>query len=162
MADARIIDFHPRHADAFRELNLAWIRQLWEPEPSDYKALDRPQENIVDQGGYVALAELDGEIVGTCALLRLGDGRYELAKMTVAESARGFGLGERLCNAVIARARQLGASSVYLESNSALKPASRLYEKLGFRHVEGGCSSYERCNVQMELRLAAGETSDDP
>jgi ribosomal protein S18 acetylase RimI-like enzyme len=162
MREARIIDFEPRHADAFRELNLAWIRQLWEPEASDYQALDNPQESIIEHGGHIALAELDDEIVGTCALLNLGDARFELAKMTVAESARGLGLGEKLAQAVLTRARDLDARSVYLESNSALKPAIRLYEKLGFRHVEGGCSSYERCNVQMELRLAQEDSSADP
>ena len=161
MADPRIIDFHPRHADAFRELNLAWIRQLWEPEESDFKALDRPQENIIDAGGYIAVAELDGEIVGTCALIKLSEDRFELAKMTVAESARGTGLGQKLGEAVIERARSLGASSVYLESNSALTPAITMYEKLGFTHVEGGCSPYERCNVQMELLFDGGKPGND-
>ena len=162
MADGRIIDFEDRHADAFRDLNLAWIRQLWEPEASDYQALEHPQQNIIERGGHIALAELDGEIVGTCALLQLANDRYELAKMTIAEPARGLGLGEKLARAIIARARELGARSVYLESNSALTPAIRLYEKLGFKYVEGGCSSYARCDVRMELRLPSGESSDDP
>lgn len=159
MAEARIIDFAPQHADAFRALNLAWIRQHWEPEEADFKALDHPREYILEPGGYIAMAELDGEIVGTCALLKMGDGGYELAKMTVAESARGHGIGRRLIEAVVERARVLGGHRVFLESNSVLKTAIALYETMGFRYIEGVESPYTRCNLQMELVL--DDTGDD-
>lgn len=153
MAEAKIVDFAPQHADAFRELNLAWIRQHWEPEEADFKALDHPREYILDRGGYIAMAELDGEIVGTCALLKMADGGFELAKMTVAESARGHGIGRQLVEAAVNRSRELGAHRVFLESNSVLKSAIALYEAMGFRYIEGVDSPYTRCNVQMELVL---------
>lgn len=153
MGEVSIIDFAPRHAEAFRALNLAWIRQHWEPEPADFQALDHPREYILEPGGHITMAELDGEVVGTCALLKMADGGYELAKMTVAEHARGHGIGRRLIEAVIERARQLGGHRVFLESNSVLKTAITLYEDMGFRYIEGVDSPYTRCNVQMELVL---------
>lgn len=161
MAEARIIDFEHRHARAFKELNLAWIRQHWEPDEVDFRALELPRENIIDRGGHIVMAELNGEVVGACALLRIDDHRYELAKMTVAESARGLGLGRRLAEAIIARARTIGARCVSLETNSALTPAIQLYESLGFRHIDGACASRNRCNVQMELRLDGVDSGDD-
>jgi RimJ/RimL family protein N-acetyltransferase len=160
MAEARIVDFRPEHAQAFKALNLAWIQQHWTPDEVDLRVLERPQENILDRGGYIAMAELNGKLVGTCALLRIDDYRYELAKMTVAESARGEGLGRRLGEAVIARARALGAHSVFLESNSAFTAAIQLYENLGFRYLAGARCSRDQCNVQMELLLDAWESSD--
>ena len=57
------------------------------------------------------------------------------------------------CQAVIEKARSLGASKIFLESNTRLKPAINLYHKLGFKKVSGHASPYERSNIQMELVL---------
>ena len=97
----------------------------------------------------------EDEPVGTVALIPMGDGRYELAKMAVTDRAQGKGIGWALGRAVIDRARSLGATAVYLETNSILEPAVNLYRKLGFEDVAGGASPYCRCNVQMELPLAS-------
>ena len=54
----------------------------------------------------------------------------------------------------MAKARALGATRLYLESNTKLGSALSLYYKLGFRKtVAGTPSPYERCNIQMELLL---------
>ena len=153
MPETRIIDFEPRHSDDWKQLNLAWIRQYWEPEASDFKVLDHPIDNVIEPGGCILLAEREGEIIGTCALLKMDDGGFELAKMSVAEKAQGQGLGALLGEAAIERARALDATRVFLESNSVLTPAISLYEKLGFQHISGEESPYARCNVQMELRF---------
>lgn len=159
MSDITIIDFEPQHASAWRDLNLAWIRQHWEPESSDFKVLDHPMDNVINPGGHILLAQRDGTILGTVALLVMDDGGVELAKMSVAEEARGEGLGFLLGQAAIERARQVGAPRVYLESDSVLTPAITLYRKLGFVDVSDTESPYARCNVQMELRLRAEENN---
>lgn len=161
MTKLRIIDFEPQHANAWRELNLAWIRQHWEPEASDFKTLDHPLDNVIRPGGHILLADSGAEIVGTVALLKMSDGGYELAKMSVAEHARGQGLGDLLGRAAIERARQLGAERVYLESNTVLTPAIALYQKLGFVEISDTDSPYNRCNIQMELRLTSGDRAVD-
>lgn len=152
-AKINLVPYSTEYADAFRELNLAWIRAHWEPEPADYDALDHPRSYILDRGGHILLAVLDGEAVGTCALIKMDGTCYELAKMAVAESARRKGVGELLAKAMIEKARSLGAKRVYLESNTVLAPAINLYRKLGFTRVKGKPSPYARCNVQMELLL---------
>ena len=146
-----------RHRSAFRELNLAWIRKLWEPEASDYAVLDDPQSAVIDPGGYIAIAERDGVPIGTCALIPMEDGGVELAKMAVTDTAKGLGIGERLGRHVIEEARRRGATSVYLETNTALEPAIALYRKLGFEAVSGRPSPYARCNLQMRLELDAND-----
>ena len=144
-----------RHADAFRELNLAWIRRHWEPEASDHAVLDAPQRAIVEIGGYIAIAERDDVAIGTCALLPMAGGDYELAKMSVADGHKGLGVGERLGRHVIEEAARRGAGRVYLETNSVLEPAIALYRKLGFGPANAQPSPYDRCNVQLELRLGS-------
>ncbi|RSK24700.1 bifunctional helix-turn-helix transcriptional regulator/GNAT family N-acetyltransferase [Hymenobacter metallilatus] len=150
----RIREYEPQFQPEFRRLNIEWIQQYFRVEEPDLKALDHPEEYILAQGGQILLAEYNGQIVGACALLHMDAHTYELAKMAVSPEAQGLGIGFRLGEAAIARARALGATRLYLESNTKLVPAIQLYHKLGFRKtVAGHPSPYERCNIQMELLL---------
>lgn len=144
--------------DAFRALNLAWIEQFFAVEPRDRYELDDPEHHILDAGGHIFLAELGaahGEtaIVGACALMVDG-GTFKLAKMAVDPRARGTGIGRALAEAVIARARALGATKVELYSNTVLAPAISLYRSLGFVEVPLPHNDFRRANIRMELALA--------
>lgn len=149
----QIVDYVPAYQSAFRQLNEEWITKYFRMEESDYKALDHPQEYILDKGGHIYMALYKGEAVGACALIPMDDGGFELAKMAVSPRAQGLGIGYLIGQACIEKARALGAPRVYLESNTTLKPAIHLYKKLGFRKAAGPPSPYERCNIQMELPL---------
>jgi GNAT superfamily N-acetyltransferase len=124
-------------------------------EDADHKALDNPEGYILNNGGYILVALYNGQPAGVCALLKMNDPDYdfELAKMAVSPAMRGKNIGWLLGNAIIEKARSLGARSLYLESNTILKPAINLYHKLGFQKVAGHPTPYERCNIQMELKL---------
>jgi DNA-binding MarR family transcriptional regulator/N-acetylglutamate synthase-like GNAT family acetyltransferase len=148
-----IVDYTAAYQQAFRQLNEEWIRKYFRMEESDYKALDHPQEYILDKGGYIYIGLYKGEPVAACALIRMDDGGFELAKMAVSPKAQGLGIGYLIGKACIEKARNLGAPRVYLESNTTLKAAINLYHKLGFRKASGPLSPYERCNIQMELIL---------
>ena len=82
--------------------------------------------------------------------------------MAVEERVRGRGIGWRLGRALLDRAREIGATRVYLESNTILEPAINLYLKLGFRSIKGGVSCYDGCNFPMEVWLAGGGPTPDP
>jgi len=148
-----IVDFEPRYAKAFRDLNEEWITTWFKMEEEDHHALDHPKEHILDGGGHIFIALYKGEPMGTCAIIKMKDGGFELAKMGVSPKAKGKGIGWLLGRACIEKARELGATRVYLESNTRLKPAISLYHKLGFRKIAGPPSPYERCDIQMELIL---------
>ena len=149
----RVVDFRPEHAAAFRSLNLEWIRTHFVVEPADERQLEHPRVTIIDAGGHILVA-LDGtEVVGVCALVPHGEGCLELAKMAVAPRARGRGVGALLGRAAIAWAREHGADRLYLESNTKLAPAIRLYRRLGFVEVKGEPSPYARADIQMALTL---------
>ncbi len=151
--DMRIVEYEPVHQASFKRLNEEWITRWFTLEKADHQALDHPEEYILTPGGQILMALLDAEAVGTCALLRRDNDSFELAKMSVAEHARGRGLGLLLGRAAIDRARQLGARRLFLESNTRLEPAINLYRKLGFREIKEAASPYARCNIQMELIL---------
>jgi GNAT superfamily N-acetyltransferase len=148
-----ILDYQPEfHAD-FKRLNEEWIAKYFEMEAADYQSLNHPEEKILKPGGHILMARYQGAIVGSCALIKVSDETYELAKMSVTEKVQGQGIGWRLGQAAIQKARELGTSKLFLESNTKLEPAIKLYQKLGFQRVVGSPSPYARCNIQMELNL---------
>ncbi len=160
-ARTEIVDYTPEHHEAFRRLNYEWIERYFEVEEADRESLDDPDHHILDPGGAIVMAVHDGEVVGTCALIKMDGDRYELAKMAVSPEAQGKGIGWLLGQAVLDRARELGATTVYLESNTVLEPAIALYRKLGFKRVTGAPSPYARCNIQMEY-VVRGARSQKP
>lgn len=152
-SEVQIVDYEPAFAKAFHDLNEEWITTWFKMEEEDRHALDHPKEHILDGGGHIFIALYKGQAVGTCAIIKMKDGGFELAKMAVSPKAKGKGIGWLLGRACIEKARELGGTRVYLESNTRLKPAINLYHKLGFRKIAGPLSPYERCDIQMELAL---------
>ena len=150
-----IVPYSEIYRDAFRTLNEAWITKYFRMEEMDHLSLSNPKEYILDKGGYIAVALLDHQPVGVCALIPSKKDGYdfELAKMGVSEQAQGRGIGKLLALHIIEKAKGLGAKKLYLESNRVLKPALSLYEKLGFVEMVGSKSPYERSDIQMELCL---------
>ncbi|MGC4879149.1 GNAT family N-acetyltransferase [Micromonospora sp. DT43] len=143
-------------AEAFRTLNEEWISHFFTIEESDRKTLNDPFAAIVDPGGDVLIVRDGGEIIGCVALVRSSDEVFELSKMAVLPSARGKGLGRQLIEAAIERARQLGATTLFLGSNTRLANAVHLYETAGFQHVSPEqipLPPYARADVFMKMAL---------
>lgn len=148
-----IVDFLPDHAAAWARLNTAWLGEGgFAIEAKDRLAIDDPQGVFLDKGGRIFIAQRDGEAVGCCAMVPTDDG-VEVCKMTVTPAARGLGLARRLLETCEAAAREAGAARLYLETNSALKPAIALYESAGFVHLPPRPTPYVRADVFMEKRL---------
>lgn len=141
-------------AQAFHDINAAWIESMFTLEAKDREILLHPRKAILDGGGvilFVESAELG--VVGTCALMKVAPGVFEVTKMGVLESARGRRAGELLLEAVLARASAMDIDTLFLLTNAKCVPAIRLYEKLGFVHDAEIMSTYgaeyARCNVAM-------------
>ena len=156
-AHVSIIDFDPVHQHAFRALNYEvsyeWISRYFSSEAPDNQSLDYPQRRIIDTGGHILMAEHQGEIVGTCALVKEHDGVYELAKMAVARRAQRLGIGYALGQSILCKARQLGARQVEIFLDANMQPALSLYDKLGFRPAPMRPMSYYRGDTRLVLDL---------
>ncbi|MDV3348771.1 GNAT family N-acetyltransferase [Leptothoe sp. ISB3NOV94-8A] len=148
-----IIDYRPEFHDDFKQLNYTWIEYYFTVEESDRQYLEHPDQKILAPGGHIYMARYENKIVGTCSLVKIDDTRYELSKMAVAADMQGRGIGWSLGQAAIRKGHELGAKTLYIESNTTLKPAISLYQKLGFQKIVGPASPYERCNIQLELSL---------
>jgi GNAT superfamily N-acetyltransferase len=148
-----IVDWDARYADAFRDLNLAWIEEYFEVEEEDRRQLFSPQEAIIRPGGSIYIGLIDGRPVAACALQKQDEGVYELAKMAVDPGLRGQGLGRRLLSGVIGRAREMGIRKLTIVSNRRLAPALHLYRDAGFREVSLQHREYARVDIELELNL---------
>ena len=150
-----IVPYQSVYQAVFKQLNEVWISAHFTLEDADRRALEHPQSYILDKGGHILIALYENEPVGTCALIAMDSDRYdfELAKMAVAPHAQGKNIGWLLGQSAIDRAQAAGATHLYLESNTVLKPAINLYHKLGFQKISGYPTPYQRCNIQMELIL---------
>jgi putative acetyltransferase len=146
--------FQPGDEAAFRDINLEWIERFFAVEQKDRDVLNNPAKYILDPGGAILLA-VDGDApVGVVALVVMGEGSVELAKMGVRPEAQGRGAGRMLMAAAVAQAREMGMHRVYIETNSKLGPALKLYHDAGFRPLrETIPSPYARADVQLELFL---------
>jgi GNAT superfamily N-acetyltransferase len=139
---------------AFRDINLEWIERFFAVEAKDREVLGNPGKYILDPGGAILLACEGDEPVGVVSLIVIGEGEVELAKMGVRPSAQGKGAGRMLMGAAVAKAREMGMRRIYIETNSVLGAALKLYRDAGFQPLrEAVPSPYARADVQLELFL---------
>ena len=146
-----IVPYAPELREHFYRLNAQWLERYFRIEEVDRMVLSDPERYILQPGGAIFFARLGEEIVGTCALLCESPGVFELTKMGVDETFRGLGAGKRLLDACIAEFHRRDGQTLFLESNSRLKPALRMYEKTGFvlQPSARPGSHYERADVYM-------------
>jgi ribosomal protein S18 acetylase RimI-like enzyme len=154
MTGLRLVEYHDGLAQAFHDINAEWINAMFVMEQHDREVLEQPQHYIIDPGGVILFVEADGlGLVGACALMPVGGGAWELAKMGVLERARGRKAGEFLLDAVLDRAADMPVETLFLLTSKRCEAAIHLYEKLGFVHsaevMARYGASYARCDVAM-------------
>ena len=154
MSNVTIVSFDEEYSSIFYELNKLWIEESWLLEESDKFDLLNPKESIIDKGGEIFFALIDGNVIGTVAMIRSADRIYELAKMTVEINYRGNGVANKLMDQCLNYAINNNAQQIYLITNDTLLIARNLYDKYGFKEVKLDSDKYLRGNVKMVLNLA--------
>lgn len=146
-----IVPYEPALREHFYRLNAQWLERYFRIEDIDRAVMGDPERYILQPGGAIFFARLGEDVIGTCALLQESPGVFELTKMGVDETFRGLGAGKRLLGACIAEFYRRKAHTLFLESNSRLKSALRMYEKAGFvlQSSPRDGSHYERADVYM-------------
>ncbi len=105
-------------------------------------------------GSYYYVATIDQQVVGGCGIFptdNLPEGTCELVKLYLAKEARGTGLGKQLTEESMRWAKANGYTQVYLESMPELAKAVSIYEKVGFKSLDGplGNSGHCGCDIWM-------------
>ena len=94
----------------------------------------------------------DNKVLGTVGLKKINNDTVELKAFYLHKDLRGKGLGKRMLETVISKARELGYRSIVLDSVSKYKAAQRLYEKAGFVNTER-YNDNQYADVFMKLEL---------
>jgi ribosomal protein S18 acetylase RimI-like enzyme len=149
-----IVDYRPEHQPYFEKFNRAWIEAWFEMEPVDEWVLTNPDKAILETGGAILMALYNGEVAGTVGLRKVEEDTYEFTKMAVDEKFRRKGIAEAISYASFIKAKELGAKQVILYSNTKNAGAIKLYEKIGFRHLEVEPGVYKRANVKMVIAIS--------
>lgn len=91
----------------------------------------------VDKGNFW-VAEKEGTIIGTIALLDFGQNRLALRKMFVHKDYRGpkWGTARRLLTEAVEWSEEHLAEGIWLGTTSSFKAAHRFYEKNDFKEIE--------------------------
>ena len=98
------------------------------------------------------VVERDGKVLGGGGIAPLSGGEAdtcELRKMYFLPDARGIGAGAAMMTRCLAAARDAGFSQCYLETLTGMDAAQRLYERSGFRRIDGpmGATGHGDCNT---------------
>jgi GNAT superfamily N-acetyltransferase len=85
--------------------------------------------------GALLVARAGGALVGCVALRRVEEDVCEMKRLFVSPAARSAGLGRRLAQAIVARARDVGYERIRLDTGPWMEEAQTLYASLGFRDI---------------------------
>jgi putative acetyltransferase len=104
--------------------------------------------------GRLLLAQYDGALAGCVALHKLEPQICEMKRLYVRPQFRGKGLGRILAEAVIAQAREIGYTTIRLDTvEPVMKNAVAMYRILGFQEIAPYRSNPIEGALYMELHL---------
>lgn len=114
-------------------------------------------ENLEDKYGlpygrlYIAFYE--NQVAGCIALRKLNDTRCEMKRLYVKPEFRNRGIAKTLIERVIRDAKDIGYSSILLDTLPFLQTAIKMYKKLGFYEIECYNNSPMEKSIYLELDL---------
>jgi putative acetyltransferase len=126
---------------AINDPEVDWMHRAYAAPRSAYFVVER--DGVVEGGGGVA--PLEGGDADVC----------ELRKMYFLPSLRGLGAGAAVMARCLEAARGFGFRRCYLETLCGMDAAMRLYERTGFRRIDGplGATGHGGCNTFYLLDL---------
>jgi carbonic anhydrase len=99
------------------------------------------------------LAAINGEPVGACGIKPFKPGICELKRLYCRPNGRGHHLGQKLTEAAITQAREIGYSQMFLDTDPGLTHANAVYEALGFEDIDRYYDNPMGCSRYMALTL---------
>jgi putative acetyltransferase len=111
-------------------------------------------------GSSYYVASANGQLIGGAGIYPspgLPPDTAELVKMYLSPAARGKGTGKMLIEKALQFAGEAGYRKVYLETMPELRKAMSVYEKFGFRYLDGplGNTGHFGCKLWMLKELTS-------
>jgi len=127
----------PKVGTAYEDVALDCMTKTYSKATSTYFVIDDSGKII----GGAGVAQLDNYKGKVC----------ELQKMYFLPEARGKGLGRKMMDICLQKAKQLGFEQCYLETLPYMEDARKLYSKVGFEPLcePMGDTGHYSCNLWM-------------
>jgi putative acetyltransferase len=150
------------HVEAARELFLeyaAWLNVNLCFQGFEQELATLPGKYAPPRGAL--LLAMDGDrAVGCIALRPLENSVCEMKRLFVRPEAQGHRLGERLINAIIAKARRLNYSAMRLDTlPGKMDRAIELYRRAGFHEIPAYYYDNPYPVLFLELNLQTAKTA---
>jgi len=118
------------------------------------KILDTIFEAYQFEKAIYYVIEKDGEIYGGAGIKQLDNFKgnvCELQKMYFLPEARGCGLGSKMMEICLQKAKEYRFEQCYLETLPYMEDARKLYRKVGFKDLDApmGDTGHYSCNLWM-------------
>ncbi|KRP28358.1 MAG: acetyltransferase [Cryomorphaceae bacterium BACL22 MAG-120619-bin32] len=127
----------PTVGTAYEDKATDQLFETYQKEKAIYFVLEH-QNNILGGAGIAKLDNFEGNVC-------------ELQKMYFLPEARGKGLGSKLINICLEKAKEFGFKRCYLETLPYMNGAVKLYKKNGFQNLEKsmGNTRHYSCDIWM-------------
>lgn len=127
----------PKVGTAYADKILDTLYEAYQKERATYFILLNGDEIL----GGAGVAQLDNYEGNVC----------ELQKMYFKSEARGKGLGKKMMELCLSKAREYGFEQCYLETLPYMEDARKLYRKVGFKDLDApmGDTGHYSCNLWM-------------
>lgn len=148
----KVEQFSEQYHQDYIDFNKEWIMtNFGHLEPEDDKMFSH-LDDVIDQGGMIFCVTQDDQLLSGCMAEPLEDGKWELCKLCSNSRVPHTGAGTMAFEAAFEWAKDHGARSILIISNSKLHPALHIYEKFGFKPLENFACPYERGDVAFEWK----------
>ncbi|AUC23725.1 GNAT family N-acetyltransferase [Polaribacter sejongensis] len=122
------------------------------------KATDKMFENFEKPTSFYYVVEHNNKVVGGAGIAQLDNfegNTCELQKMYFLPITRGKGLGSKLINTCLEKAKTVGFENCYLETMPYMNAAQALYKRNGFVNLDKpmGNTGHYSCPVWMLKKL---------
>jgi len=127
----------PKVGTAYADILLDTLFETYNTNKAIYYVIEKKDE-IYGGAGIKHLDNCDGNIC-------------ELQKMYFLPEARGIGLGGKMMEICLQKAKEFGFEKCYLETLPYMKDARKLYKKAGFKNLDArmGDTGHYSCNLWM-------------
>ncbi|MEU1016959.1 GNAT family N-acetyltransferase [Streptomyces sp. NPDC005898] len=146
--DITALTIRPAHPDEYEALGALTAQAYLADGHLDFGADDPYLAVLRDVAARAAAAEVlvaaaDGKALGCVTYVPSGGpmadiartGEAEIRMLAVSPEARGRGVGETLVRECVRRSRDAGRTGLVLSTQTSMRTAHRLYERLGFRRT---------------------------